>query len=582
MLQPAVVRIVAILSAALVLLSCTSTRPQGSAPASGEPGAAAANPPREKTIVVGIRSDIQGFSLMAGDTTAGGWQSAQEIAAMGLITSDRDSRNPVPRIASKVPNFDDQSIQILPDGRMKTIYPLRKDVTWHDGAPFTAADLMFSFELAMDGSVSKPALTAISQMDSAEAPDEYTFVVYWKRPYYQADALGLRAFWPVPKHLLDEPYRTLDRLAFSNLPYWTSDFIHVGPFRVQEFRPGEGVTFAAYDRYFLGKPKVDRIIARIYMDANAVYAATLAGAVDVLMENTLVTENAFELADVWEKNGGGKIYFAPGSTRFIAPQFDPALQHTSALLDARVRTALTYALDRRAISEVVQHGHAELVADALLPPGDRLYDAVKDGLAQFAQDQNRARAGLGDAGWKAGPDGIAVGPGGTRLTIPLWVTEGSEKEIAVIGDYWKQVGAEPELNMIPGPLVRDRQFRQAYSGIEVSAAGDGDSILIRIDSRESTVPPNFFGNNRGHYVSPTLDGLIDKYRASVNRTDQAEAMKGLSAFIAEELPVMPLYYGVGTPGVRAGFKALDDWKGGAASAQIYGTYTRNAHEWDVL
>src|SRR5581483_9840744 len=221
-----------------LLLACASAQPGQTASRQGEQPSTAAAPPALKTIVVGIRNDIQGFSLMAGDTTAGGWQSAQEIAAQGLITSDRDSRNPVPRIAAKVPSFDDHSIEILPDGRMKTVYPLRKDVTWHDGVPFTAADLLFSFELAMDSSVPKPALTAISQMDSVEAPDDYTFVVYWKRPYYLGDALGLRAFWPVPKHILEEPYRSLDRLAFTNLPYWTSEFVHVGPFRVQEVKPG--------------------------------------------------------------------------------------------------------------------------------------------------------------------------------------------------------------------------------------------------------------------------------------------------------------------------------------------------------
>jgi peptide/nickel transport system substrate-binding protein len=465
---------------------------------------------------------------------------------------------------------------------MKAIYPLRPGVTWHDGQPFTAQDLMFSFELAMDQGVPKPALSAISQMDSAEAPDDQTFVIYWKAPYYQADSVGLRAFWPVPRHIMEQPYRTLDRQAFTNLPYWTTEFVHLGPFKLEELRPGDSVIFSAYDHYFLGRPKVDRIIVRIFGSENGLYAATLAGAVDILVDSSLGADRGLELAETWERDGKGTVHIGNGSTRFIAPQFDPALQKQPALLDPRIRAALLYATDRQLLSQLMQHGHGERVATALLPPGDRLYDAVKDGLAHFVYDPAQARRIIGEAGWSQGPDGIMVNAAGARLVVPLWVTEGSENEIAALADFWKQAGVEGEQNIVPSPLVRDRQYRQAYSGVEISGAGAGDSILIRVDGRESTNPPNYFGNNRGHYASPRLDGLMDRYRASVAPADQARAMKDLSDFWAEDLPVMPLYYGATTPAVRTGIKALDDYRGSADGAQIYGTVTRNAHEWDVL
>src|SRR5581483_9870165 len=128
------------------LAGCASS-PQAASPAVGQesaPATAAPRPAQQKTIVVGISTDVQGFSLLAGDTTAGGWQSAQEIVAAGLVTSDHDAHTPTGRLATKAPNFDDGSMSILPDGRMKTVYPLRSGVTWQDGAPFTAADMMFS------------------------------------------------------------------------------------------------------------------------------------------------------------------------------------------------------------------------------------------------------------------------------------------------------------------------------------------------------------------------------------------------------------------------------------------------------
>src|SRR5690348_7441095 len=91
-------RIAGAVAAVGVLLACSSAQPRQSTDNRPQTGATTAAQRGPTTIVVGIRNDIQGFSLMAGDTTAGGWQSAQEIVAQGLITSDRDSRNPVPRI----------------------------------------------------------------------------------------------------------------------------------------------------------------------------------------------------------------------------------------------------------------------------------------------------------------------------------------------------------------------------------------------------------------------------------------------------------------------------------------------------
>ena len=192
-------------------------------------------------------------------------------------------------------------------------------MTWHDGAPFTSADLMFSFELAMDASVPKPALSAISQMDSAEAPDDFTFVVYWSGPTTRPTRSACAPSGG-PRHL-EQPYRTLDRQAFANRPYWTSEFVHLGPFKLEEFA-GESAVLAAYDRYFLGKPKVDHIIMRIFGDPNALYAATLAGTVDILLE----ARSAAAAGSTWWTIGT-----APATARSSSSADPPASSHPSSM-----------------------------------------------------------------------------------------------------------------------------------------------------------------------------------------------------------------------------------------------------------
>jgi peptide/nickel transport system substrate-binding protein len=539
-------------------------------------------PARAKTLTVGISNDVDALSIMGSSTTSGGWQSLNELHSHGLVTADRDIQRPSPRLATQVPSFDNGDIALLPDGRMKTVYRLRRDATWQDGAPFTATDMLFAYQLNSDREMPFLNRDAIQEMSSVEAPDDYTFVIYWRGPYYQADSIGVRALWPHPRHILEEPYRTLDRQAFINLPYWTSEYLHLGPFKLSGYSPSEQLTFTAYDGYFLGRPKVDRVIVKVYNDEPSLYAAVMADAVDMLMDNSLSADLGLQLKDEWDRSGKGTVYLGTGTTRFLSPQFDPTLQTLPAALDPRVRQALMYGVDRKAVSEVVQRGHGEFVANSLLPPGDRLYEPVRDGFARYAFDQARARDLLGQLGWSPGADGVLVGPDGRRFQTSLWTTEGGDSEIAVIADYWKQIGVAADQYVLPGAVVRDREARSRYPGFETSARGSGDSILSRVDSRVSAGPRNnYSGANRGHYVNPALDGLVDRYRQSVSEQDQGQSVRAVSDSMAEDLPLMLLYFNPTTPAVRKGVKALDDFRGGAEASRLFGTFSRNANEWDI-
>jgi peptide/nickel transport system substrate-binding protein len=207
---------------------------------------------------------------------------------------------------------------------------------------------------------------------------------------------------------------------------------------------------------------------------------------------------------------------------------------------------------------------------------------VKDGFARYTFDQARARALLSQSGWNPGGDGVAVGPNGQRFTTSLWTTEGGDTEISVIADYWKQIGVSAEQYVVAGAIVRNREARTKYPGFETSARGYGDSLLSRVDSRVAAVPSNqYSGANRGGYKEQRMDDLIDRYRQSVNTQQLGNAAKAISDFMVEELPLLPLYFNPTTPAVRQGLRALDDFRGGSEASRLYGTFSRNAHEWDV-
>jgi peptide/nickel transport system substrate-binding protein len=120
----------------------------GGAATGGQPGEARSGAP--KSVTIGITSAVEAFANMGGTTTVGGWISTSEIHSNALVTSDRQTRRPVARLAEKLPSLDDGTITILADGRMRVVYALRRDVVWQDGAPFTARDMVFTLRINGD------------------------------------------------------------------------------------------------------------------------------------------------------------------------------------------------------------------------------------------------------------------------------------------------------------------------------------------------------------------------------------------------------------------------------------------------
>src|SRR5678809_924562 len=129
-------------SAALALVTLAAcAAPTPSAPQSGRAASTTAErPSRTKSVVFGVTS-INPMAMTTVSSSIGGWASAIEFHTNGLITSDLTTRKPIGRLAERAPNIEDGSLSVLPDGRMRVVYNLRKDVTWQDGVPFNAQDL---------------------------------------------------------------------------------------------------------------------------------------------------------------------------------------------------------------------------------------------------------------------------------------------------------------------------------------------------------------------------------------------------------------------------------------------------------
>jgi len=280
------------------------------------------------------------------------------------------------------------------------------------------------------------------------------------------------------------------------------------------------------------------------------------------------------------------VYYGTGTTRFLSLQFDASVpNYQPALQDQRVRQAMYQSIDRDSLADAVSAGIPDRAANELLPADNPLYSYVKGGFKQaYPYDPNRAVATFAQAGWRQGPNGMLSNAAGAPLTIEV---RSGRAELAAAAtaaaDFWKRVGVESSLYNAPAELTCDAQFRQQFASVEVTARGAEDSILTRVECREQPTPQNHSaGNNRGHWCNQDYERLVSQYRASLQEDTQGQTIKQIQDLLIDQLCFLPIYHSIDMVYARAAVTAFeDDFAGGADQGRVYGTYSSNAHEWDI-
>jgi peptide/nickel transport system substrate-binding protein len=156
--------------------------------------------------------------------------------------------NPVAVLSREVPSLDKGTWRLIDDGRMETTHRLRQGATWHDGLPFTAQDVTFTWQTIMNPELPAENREPEKFIDAIQALDDLTFMVHWKEPYIFANAWDLV---PTPRHIL-EPLAQRDPQAFANAGYWTRDWVGLGPYRLMDWVQGSHLKGQAFRNYVLG------------------------------------------------------------------------------------------------------------------------------------------------------------------------------------------------------------------------------------------------------------------------------------------------------------------------------------------
>jgi len=454
----------------------------------------------------------------------------------------------LPELLASLPSLDSGSWQVYPDGTMQTTYALRPNLTWHDGEPFTADDMVFGWRVYSNPDLGLATQPPMSSIASVETIDPQHFVIHWKALYPDADTLSSidRELPPLPQHVLGAALDQVvagDRDTFMNHPFWSTQYVGVGPYRVQGRQAGSSIDAVAFDGYALGSPKIRRIQLRFSDDQNVVVASMLAGEAQVATDSSLGNAGAATLEQEWARTGAGAVLELPTTWRYIGFQLRPELASPRAVLDLRLRQAIAHAVDRQAIADAAYNGQA-IVADTPVWVGSAWGEAIDDSIPTYAFDLRATDELLTQAGYSKGPDGFYRGPDG-KLSLELSSTESptTAAEIQVTANELQVAGIDVPQRVIPAAQAQDAQVRASFPAMQLISTLMDEPGLDSLASTQIPADANrWVGGNRGAWSSPDFDRLLSTFNTSLRHEDRMELMRQMLRVYGEELPRVSMFF----------------------------------------
>lgn len=528
------------LCAALLFSACASAP----SPAARTQNSAAESSGPPKTMTLGsFKEPFHGIILGLGVGA-----SIAELSAMfhaGLTTYDGQGVLQ-PRVAHKIPRIEDGDWMIAPDGTMELTWRLRSDVKWHDGTPLSAEDFAFGIQLAVDPRSPRTVLGDYSSMSRAVALDSHTLVVHWKSPYIYANQAGPAEQPALPRHLIGDLYLQGSLEGLDNSPYWTTDFVGIGPYRLGEWVRGSHTEAIAASDYFLGRPKIDRVFIRYYSDPQGLAQAVVAGAVDAVGVGSLRDQDVPPIKSAWEATGDGTII----RMTFIAASMGFQFGYPDApWMDVRVRRALAHLIDREALADALGEGLSK-PADVVLDPEDPVYRLLEQGgLPKYPYDVAQAQRLLTETGWTRGPDGF-LQRGGQRFAIEVSTLANSPAYVAritAVADQLKQGGLDPTVIPIPSNTPNAREVQSRIRGMHHRQSQINDGQLRVLTAAEIPSPETQWqGQNPMAYSNPAYERLYSQFISTFEPPKRQALKAEMLRLTLEDVAQVPLFYTSGT------------------------------------
>ncbi len=375
----------------------------------GRTGAPEAVPADGDMLVVGTPVDFDSFFPPSSNSVSASWVYGQMY--WYLMRSNPDFVTYRPGLADSF-RFSEDSLQLT--------FFIHPGVTWHDGHSFTARDVVFAHEVCKSPEINYSAVSWLDHITDVEAVDSLTVRYTFDEPYmYQvADAT---VCYPLPEHILgDVPMADMPNHEVARAP------IGNGPFRFVSWTPGQEAVLEAYPDFFMGRPHLNRVTYRVIPDNTNLATSVENGSIDT-WPNFLES-----FYPQFERDQDLNVFSYPGRRySYLAWNTQDPL-----FADARVRRALTLAIDRGQIVEALLYGQGSLGTQPFIST----IWTHDPSIQPYPFDPDSARALLAAAGWSDTNGDDILDRDGQRFSFELSTNSDNRLRVDVVTVVQEQLG----------------------------------------------------------------------------------------------------------------------------------------------
>ncbi len=480
---------------------------------------------------------------------------ASRIFYEPLAEFDADA-NLVPVLAAEIPSVANGGL--AKDGASVT-WKLKKGVTWHDGQPFTADDVVFTFQYISDPATATSTAGAYVTVQSVDAIDPLTVKVTFKTPvpFWQTAFVGSNGMI-IPKHAFGPFIGKASRDAPNNIkPLGT------GPYKIVEFRPDDSIEADINPNYHIeNRPFFDHISLKGGGDAPSAARAVLqTGDYDYGWNIQVVYD---ELVG-YQKGGTGQIVIYPGSGaesmyfNFTDPNKEVGGEVSSIqtkhpfFADVKIRQAFNMMFDRKTVVDQL-YGKAGQISNYLVYNPSKFLPSPA---SQLTFDPVKAGQMLDDAGWKKGSDGIRVNNGvKMKIVFATSINSLRQNEQAVIKKTLEAQGISVELKSVDagvffGDASNPDNLAQVHFdlGMWTNSTNVDPTNYLRAFVSQTKGQPNdnlaqksngWLGTNVVRYVNPAFDALWLQTASELDAIKFADLVKKMNQIIFDDAPKVPL------------------------------------------